>query len=119
MPDGKKDRSAAQDARKTSKHRSTNFGSSNPYSLWATADQGWTGSSCGRKFEREVNCFGLIPIHEAQVHPRANLPNLVSNVLSDKRSLRVVENNAFLVIKPTRSLVDLSHNRIQPKGKYS
>jgi len=45
-------------------------------------------------------------------NPR-DLPDLVADPLCDERRLRVIQDNAFLLIEPAGSLVNLSDDRVQ------
>src|SRR5271157_3546619 len=83
----------------------------------AQASWSWTATSRDWKLQRKVNRPGLVPVHDAQVHPRTDLEDLVANVLGYKRGLRVVKHDTFLAIEPALGLVDLGHNRVQSEGE--
>src|SRR5712691_6075456 len=65
----------------------------------------------------EVNESGLVPIHPAQVEPGADQPDLVTDPVSHKRCLGVVENNAVLIVQPAWRLVDLRHDGVKAEGQ--
>jgi hypothetical protein len=66
-----------------------------------------------------MNRFGSVPIDEPEVYPRSDLPDLIANVLGYQRCLRIVEDDALLVIKPARRLIDLRHDCVHSKRKYA
>src|SRR5580658_349984 len=68
------------------------------------------GHSLPRKLQRKMNERRFVPIHPSQVKPRTDQPDLIPNPLRHQRRLRIVQNDAFLLIQPARPLVHRSHN---------
>src|SRR5262245_21631290 len=55
----------------------------------------------------------VAPVHPAKIQIRCNEADLVANPLSDERGLRIIEDDALLVVEQAGSFVDLSDDRVQ------
>src|SRR5881628_1221994 len=51
------------------------------------------------KLEREVDQFRFPPVNDPQIHSGSDLPDFVPNPMSQQRSLRVIQRDAFLAVE--------------------
>src|SRR4051812_13043108 len=65
--------------------------------------------------QAEVDQALLLPVDLAQVEAGLDLTNLVPNPVRQQGRLRVIQDDAFLLVEPTRVLINFRDDRIQPK----
>src|SRR5438105_2153929 len=70
-----------------------------------TVSASWCGTASGARPQREVQDPGLVPEYEAEVDAFPDLADLVPDPMRDKRRLRVVEDDARLLIEPALAAV--------------
>src|SRR6187549_2393735 len=75
----------------------------------------WLRLSGGRKPQREVDQFLFTPVNDPKVNSRSHFADFVADPFGHERSLRVIENDALLLVEPALVVVDLCHNRLVPK----
>src|SRR4029077_13156350 len=77
------------------------------------------GSSIGRfirspfELEREVEQLLGVPVDRPEIGVRRNLPDLVADVLGHQRRLRIVEDDAVLLVDEALAEVDLGQDRLE------
>ena len=74
-----------------------------------------TGSLLRWELEREMNQRLLTPVNTAEIQIWIDESNLISNPAGHQRGLRIVKNDAFLLIEPAWSLVDFRDDRVKAK----
>src|SRR3954471_16511019 len=75
----------------------------------------WCGmpARSGGELEREVQDAVVIPKDDPKVGAFVDEPYLVTDPVGDDRRLRVVENDAFFLVKPTGFLVHLGADAVE------
>src|SRR5262247_1668468 len=69
------------------------------------------------ELEREMQNRLVVPIHAAEVDVGRDQTDLVANPLRHERGLRIVKNDAFLLVEQAGPRVDLGDNRVDAQRR--
>src|SRR5438046_1286166 len=70
-----------------------------------------------RKLQSEINQPLFAQINFAEISAWHDFANLIADPMRQQRRLRVIEDDALLLVHPARTLVDLRDDRVQSEGQ--